>query len=225
MIDITIVIPAYKPTSLLKSCLDSLIEYTDLTKTKVIVVCNGSERDSVDYIFSLNNPSIRFVWSQEALGFTKAANIGLKMVDTPYLILLNTDVVLLPQEKHSWVNRMIQPLKDNPNLAITGIAQVWLNSRPFFPFFNVGLKKELVEKFGYLDEIFSPGYGEDIDLQWKMENAGYESLMVTTTMHIENKLNINDFPLYHASGGSFGRDSEALLNRAYGIIINRYFKS
>jgi GT2 family glycosyltransferase len=225
MIDITIVIPAYKPYTLLKRCVDSIINTTDLSRACVVVVCNGSDRESADYILNLNNPSITLVWCSEALGYPKATNIGIKISTTPYIILLNSDVILFQQPKHWWVEKMVSPLRTTPNLAITGLTQVWLFGRSFFPFAHVALKREIFEKLGYIDETFSPGYGEDIDYCFKITDAGYDSLIVADLVPDDNaRTNLSSFPIFHGGKESFGDErGTALQTRGFQIIKQKYF--
>jgi GT2 family glycosyltransferase len=227
MPETTIVIPAYKPVDLLKRCIESVISNTDMTRVEIIVVCNGSDRASADYLLDLNHPSIRLIWHVEALGYPKATNIGLKAANTPYLILLNTDAVVLPNVHiHFWVDALVNPMKMNSNIAVTGVAEVWLRGKLFFPFYCVGLQKDILEIEGYLDEGFSPGYGEDTDYCFRVANLDYELKMVTKNVpdHV-NKINLSEFPIHHVGHASFPPEQAGpLLDRAYGILIDRYFK-
>jgi len=222
MKDVTIVIPAYKPVSLLKKCIDSIIQNTDLNKVEVLIVCNGSEKESVDYL--LSNEFVRFIWYKEALGFTKAANIGLKHASTPYIILMNTDFKILPyKSKHDWVSTIIDPIKADPSISVTGPADMYILNRMYLPFFCVGLQKELLERFNYLDEAFSPGYGEDIDFCFKTTQAGFKLLRVgNTIVDHENRRYITDFPGYHSGQGSFGEEGARIALEHEEIIKARY---
>ena len=225
MIDTTIVIPAYKPVSLLKECIQSILKNTDLTKVEILVVCNGSDRESGEYLLEVSRDyPVRFIWYQEALGFTLAANIGLKFATTPYIILLNSDVVILDFcERHYWVNKLIGPLRNNAKVAVTGLCKMWFNHRPFFPFFCVGLTKEALEKVNYLDLSFSPGYGEDTDYCLRVCACGYDIVEVATdheTDH-ERKIHVSSFPINHYGRGSFKERGEELSRRADNILGSR----
>ena len=210
MIDTTIVIPAYKPVALLKQCIESIVEYTDLTKVKITVVCNGSDKESEEYI--LSKPYIKLLWFEDALGYPRATNEGLKTVDTPYVILLNTDITLLSQKKHEWVNILLSPLKENKQVAITGFNPIWMHFRSFVPFWGAALRTDVVKELGYLDEIFSPGYGEDADLCFKAVNADYDIVSVG-----------HNHVIHHSGQSSFKEERQYLSDRAYGILRERYF--
>ena len=86
MKDTTIVIPAYKPVALLKECVNSIIKYSDLTKVDVLVVCNGSDKESAEYLVQLNNSAIKFIWYSDALGFTAAVSYTHLTLPTIYSV-------------------------------------------------------------------------------------------------------------------------------------------
>jgi GT2 family glycosyltransferase len=226
MNDVTIVIPAYKPVSLLKECIQSIIDTAHMDSINVLVVCNGSDKESAEYLLSLDHKNINFIWYKDALGFTKAANIGLKHASTPYIVLLNTDVTFLTYtSRHEWVNQLINPLREDPQVSVTCAADMYAGGKLYFPFFCVGLQKSVLEKFNYLDEIFSPGYGEDIDFCFKTVNAGYRLQAVGSRVRDkENNRYITTFPAYHKGQGSFGEVGLNLAQRGHMIIHDRYFK-
>ena len=203
----SIVIPAYKPDHLLRSCLQEIINYTDLSDVEVIVICNGSNRESANMILDLGG-CFKLVWYPEAIGFTSAANIGFKLARSEHIIIMNTDAHLLTQEKDSWINKLLNPLND-PKVGITGLGMMWTEYGGFLPFFCTGIKRSLFHELGYLDERFNPGYCEDADFCFRARKAGYEVLQVDhSTPNHELKINVSDFPLHHAGEQSF-MDKEA----------------
>lgn len=226
--DTTIVIPAYKPVDLLKKCVDSVLAYTDMKQVELTIVCNGSDEKSAEYVMSLSKTGVPicFYWYKNALGFTRASNIGMKIAQTKYIILMNTDVEILTfAPRHQWVERLINPMRENNKIAVTGVAEMTFYGQPFLPFFCVGLQKHVLEQFNYLDEAFSPGYGEDIDFCFKVVRNGYEIKLITKNEldHI-NKRCISDFPMFHRGRASFGIDGAALAARGEQIIYERYIK-
>lgn len=225
---VTILIPAYKPVSLLQTCVDSIIETTDLTNTDVLVVLNGSDKESLMYLIGLDNPAIKFVWHSEALGFTKATNMGLKMITTPYILLMNTDVKLLNYwPKNKWLDELINPLKQDSNTAVTGVAPMTFLHKIYFPFFCVGLSRDIMVKMDYLDEAFSPGYGEDLDYCLRIQKAGYKQKLVETDAVADHdrKIYTSTYPIYHPGQGSFKEVGPELASRGYHIVVNKHFPS
>lgn len=203
----SIVIPAYHPYTLLEYCLTSIINNTDENLVEIIVVCNGSDRESADLVLN-NFPNVRLVWYKEALGFTKAANIGFKLVENPITIICNTDIAILDYwPKNQWLYTLIEPFTD-PQVGITGINPMFTPYGDFFPFFFTAIRSSLFEKIGYLDIAFSPGYGEDVDFCIRTRLANYKLIDVNQTEADKNaNRNVGSFPVYHKGEGSF-RDPE-----------------
>jgi len=227
MKETTILIPAYKPAGLLQTCVDSIIANTDLNVVDILIICNGSDIESLNYIIGLQNPAVKFAWYPEALGFTKATNIGLKMVTTPYIMLMNTDVQILNYwPKNAWLHELIFPLKEDSNIAVTGIAPMVFMRKTYFPFFHVGLSQNIMEKMGYLDEGFSPGYGEDLDYCLRVEQAGYKQKLInydnaTVALH-DKKMFTSPYPIYHPGQGSFKELGPELAYKGYERVTMKH---
>lgn len=203
----SITIPAYKPHFLLQECISRINRYTDLSDGEVIVVCNGSEKESANYVLSLGE-KYRLVWYDEPLGFTHAANICLTLAQAPYIILMNTDSFLEANYNNSWINRLLQPFEDDPFVGITGITDMVMEWGHYFPFCFVGLRKSMIEKIGLFDMRFSPGYGEDADMCYRAKANGYKLVNVAPVLKRENSVAFIDYPLTHIGEKSF-TDKEA----------------
>ena len=194
---ISIVIPTYNHLDdCLKPCLESLIKYTDFNDMEVIVVANGCKDKTKEYVESLGKP-FRLIWSDDGLGYTKATNLGIKESTGEIIILLNNDTVLLKQKKNDWINLLCLPLKDK--VGITCPLKLYSPSaeRHFAVFFCAAIKREMFDKIGLLDEIFSPGSGGDTDFSIKVEQLGYQVIQVPDNVHYTDKFMVGSFPIYH----------------------------
>lgn len=198
---ISIIIPTYNHLEdCLKPCLESIKEYTDLGAIEVIVVSNGSTDGTQEYVKGLGSP-FKLLDYPEPLGYTKATNLGIREATGEFLILLNNDTVLLPQAKNDWINKLHKPFIDSK----VGITGPLLNHSPsagrdFLVFFCVMLRKSVMEDVGYLDEVFSPGAGEDTDWCIKAIGKGYKMVVIPegSETKIAGGLVVGDFPIYHA---------------------------
>lgn len=89
---LTIVVPAYNVQPYIQQCLDSLIGQT-INDFKVIIIDDGSTDGTADickqYV-SKANGRMTYVY-QENKGLGAARNIGLNLVDTPYVCFLDSD--------------------------------------------------------------------------------------------------------------------------------------
>jgi GT2 family glycosyltransferase len=201
---VSIVIPAYKPASLLAGCLERIIKNTILSDIEIIVVCNGSDRESAEIVMNLGEP-FKLVWCADALGFTKATNIGIKLATGEYVVIMNTDAYLLDYyDKNVWLNRLIDPFKDT-KVGITGVGVMWSDFGKFLPFFCTAIRRTLFDELGLLDERFSPGYNEDADFCYRAVRARYDLLQVDNPHVDENNptRTITDFPIHHLGEQSF----------------------
>src|ERR1039458_4330746 len=109
---VSIVIPSYNHLQdFLIPCCQSIINYTDLTDVEIIIVANGCKDGTREYINSLG-PNFKLIWFDEGLGYTVATNEGVKVAEGEVIILMNNDVVLLPQRKNEWIEFLLEPLKD-----------------------------------------------------------------------------------------------------------------
>lgn len=178
--EVSIIVPTFNHfEDCLKPCLESIKETTDLDKVEIIVVANGCTDGTRDYM-QAQDEHFKLVWFDEPLGYTKATNEGLKVAKGEYIVFLNNDARLLPQEKNTWLNLMIDPMKKDPSIGVTGPLRDHspIEGYDFMVFFCATTRREVIDKVGLLDEWFSPGSGEDIDFCIKAANRGYKLLQV-----------------------------------------------
>lgn len=202
----SVIIPTYQHCNdLLKPCIESIIDYTDLSNVEVIIVANGCTDNTKEYCESLPEP-FKLIWIEEPAGYTKSTNEGIKIAQGEYIILLNNDCVLLAQEKNAWIDQMLEPFISEPNTGITG-AMMGHNfdiNKRFLIFFCVMIKSTLFDELGLLDEWFSPGGGEDTDFCIKAELAGYGIYQVPRGGNVTwgDTMMYSDYPIYHPGEGT-----------------------
>ena len=206
----SIIIPTYNHLEdFLAPCLQSIIKYTDLETAEVIVVANGCVDNTHNYVteLSLTYPNIKLIAEEKGLGYTKATNLGIKAAQGEYFVLLNNDTVLLEQKKNQWLDIMEEPFIDDPKMGITGplILGDKITQSTFIVFFCAMVPKKLFDELGILDEIFSPGSGEDIDFCVRAGKAGYKHKMVPgePLEKKDKKIYAGSFPIYHYAEGTF----------------------
>jgi len=233
----SVIIPTYNHLDkFLKPCLESIIRHTDLNNTEVIVVANGCVDDTVVYVndLSVKYPSIKLIESKEGLGYTKATNLGIKAAQGEYAILLNNDTVLLPQPTDCWLQQLELPFINDPKMGVTG--PLWIIDKitktRFVVFFCAMIPMRLFDELGLLDEVFSPGGGEDIDFCIKAQLKGYNLQVVPYDTNLQkseesSKTVIGNFPIYHYAEGTF-EDIESYgsltFKRNSLINLKRYVK-
>ena len=222
---VSIVIPAYRPAALLEGCLRGIIDNTNLSDIEIIVVCNGSDIESAQLVVNLGEP-FKLVWCRDAIGFTKATNMGLKLATGDYVIIMNTDAHLLNYyDKDAWLNKLIEPFKDS-KIGIAGVGIMWTEFGMFLPFFCTAIRRSLFDEIGILDERFSPGYSEDADFCYRAVKAGHNIVQVDN-IHVDEKnpaMSVTDFPIHHMGEQSFTNKPERLAHIAknYAILKEKW---
>lgn len=201
----SIVIPTYNHCNdLLRPCIESIQRTTDLTDIEVIVVANGCTDNTREYVESLGAP-FKLLWYPDALGYTLATNAGIRVAQGEYVLLLNNDVEILGCPQNSWLDRLTAPFVNNPKMALTGTLKLHdpdINY-DFIVFCCALVKRSVFEQLGLPDEIFSPGYGEDIDFSMRVLGAGLEWCCVDETKPV-NGMHVGNFPIWHKGNKTFG---------------------
>lgn len=85
----TIVIPNYNGIKYIEQCLESIYNGTVLD-VEAVVVDNASTDGSAELV-EKKFPKARLIKNSENTGFSVAVNQGIKISETPYVILLNND--------------------------------------------------------------------------------------------------------------------------------------
>jgi GT2 family glycosyltransferase len=99
----TVVVLNWNGRRLLPDCLDALAKQDlDPALWQAWVVDNGSTDDSLELLAS-DYPTVRVVETGANLGFAGGNNVALRMVDTPFVVLLNNDAHPEPD----WLRRLL----------------------------------------------------------------------------------------------------------------------
>lgn len=94
MLDVSIIVVAWNVRDLLYKCLKSIYDQTKNIVFEVIYVDNASEDGSVEMVrkeFS----EVKIIENKENEGFVKANNKGIEIAEGRYVLLLNSDTVIL----------------------------------------------------------------------------------------------------------------------------------
>ncbi len=188
-------------------------------KFKLIVVDNNS-RDSTKLILKKDNrPYKTLFFNKIGLGFGSGANVGLRHIETKYVLLVNPDTIL----NDTQIKKLYKAAKKYSNATILSPMHVnekgveHIPSRSFFftkdknTSLNTDnfcgdcsvehlsgaimlINKTNLDKIGFFDESFFLYY-EDDDLCIRSKNAGFENVLV------------HDVVISHVGGGSVGPDN------------------
>lgn len=233
--NVSIIIPTYNHLDdCLKPCLESVIKYTDLTDKELIIVANGCKDETAKYVLALQAiyPTIKLINIPEQAGYTHATNIGLSISRGEKIVLLNNDTILLPQAVDSWIELLAVPFQLG-NVGITGPLKLKADGMnfEFIVFFVAMITREVFNKVGLLNEVFSPGGCEDMEYAIRCEKQGYKIALAGEDMRLQDtgKAFTGTFPIYHKAEGTFDhipsykqsfRSNISLLHKMYPEYLN-----
>ena len=146
----SIVIPTYNHCDdLLKPCIESIIKYTNMADIEIIISANGCTDNTKSYVESLQkiHDNIKLIWSDKALGYPKATNLGIKASSCQKIVLLNNDCQLLFQNKSEWLQILENPFIENSKCGISCIIKEYsqVMKHPFAVFFCVMIDKNVFD--------------------------------------------------------------------------------
>jgi len=114
MLDLSIIIISFNTKSLLRDCLNSIIKNKGEIKLEIIVIDNGSSDKSPQMVEQLF-PQVKLIKNKENLGFSKANNLGIRKSKGKYILLLNSDTVIMPKTLETMINFM----ERNPQIGVS----------------------------------------------------------------------------------------------------------
>jgi len=220
---ISIIIPTYN--HLLNVCCNSIIKWTNLTDIEIIIVMNGCSSEKEEYVKSLIDQKypVRTIQFKDAIGYTKAINVGIRIASGDYLVLLNDDTIIL---NDNWLDILKQPFLNDVDTGITGPVKFTWDcgsiTRTAIAFWCCMFKKDLIQEIGYLNEDYNPGMGEDGEFSTKAELLGYKLVQVPidTAKAFGEGLSDSSFPIYHEGSGTFAdvKDSDTIKIRNISVL-------
>jgi len=191
---VSVVIPVWNGEKLLKKNLPLVFEALP-ENTEVIIIDDGSQDGSKKYLEKLKSPKkiiLRILFNQKNKGFVYTVNQGAKEARGEFVLLLNTDVV--PQK--DFLKPALKLFEDKEVFAVSlaeqdyGWAKIWWRGG----FIHIGdggksksphacawasggtgiFRKEMWQKLGGFDPLYSPYYWEDFDLGFRAWKQGWK---------------------------------------------------
>ena len=214
----SIIILSYNNLNLTQNCIESIRKYTNKNNYELIVIDNNSDEETVEYL--RNQDDLICIFNQENKGFAGGCNQGMKIASGDNVLLLNNDTLVTPNWLDNLLTALYSDDDIGAVGPITNYCsnyqQVSLPVNPqmdndeFFKNFNksdknkweerlrlIGfcllIKKEVVQKIGYLDELFALGNYEDDDYCLRIRKIGYRLLLCKDTF------------IFHVGSASFSQ--------------------
>jgi glycosyltransferase involved in cell wall biosynthesis len=121
---VSIVIPSYDCLEYLKTCLRSIVEFSQNVDYEVVVVDNASCSDVINYLRTLQDKDhFSVIFNEKNFGFTRAVNQGI-LASKPAndVILLNNDTLVT----RGWIEAFQEVKANYPEVGLIVPAQVVL---------------------------------------------------------------------------------------------------
>jgi hypothetical protein len=113
--DLSIIIVSYNTRQALKECLASIFAETTGISFEVLVVDNGSSDGSAAMVAS-DFPTVRLMENKENIGFARAVNYAIPLSTGRYILLLNSDTVVLDRT----TAKMVEFMDGEPEACVAG---------------------------------------------------------------------------------------------------------
>jgi ADP-heptose:LPS heptosyltransferase/GT2 family glycosyltransferase len=115
---VTISLLSMDNVEITSNTVDYLIKNTP-EDAEYILTVNGPGERMLEYFQKIDLPNKRVFHFPDNPGFIPAHNHALQYAKGRYFLVLNNDIYL---KENGWLSKLIQPLEDDPNVGITGLA-------------------------------------------------------------------------------------------------------
>jgi GT2 family glycosyltransferase len=113
---VEIIVCVHNALADVQRCLESVVRYTS-PPYALILVDDGSDTSTRDYLVEFSGAQgATLLRNEHALGYTFAANQGLRHSRADYVVLLNSDTIVTPE----WLDRMISCAESRPQVGLVG---------------------------------------------------------------------------------------------------------
>lgn len=211
---VAIIILTCNQKKMLEETLKSIISKMNYKNYKIYLVDNGS-KDRHDLMVKKKFPKVDVTRNKKNLGFSKANNIGIKKAlkeyKPDYFLLMNDDMEVNDKD---FLKKMLKVAEKDKKTGVVGCQQVYPDGElqdigGYFKNWNLTkilkfkqgeildvdqfmgsvmlIKKEVINKIGGLDEIFTPFLLEDSDYCLRAKKVGYSIKIVTDAKVIHKK--------------------------------------
>ena len=222
----SIVIISYNTLPYTRLCIESIRQYTDADSYELIVVDNASSDGSVQWL--QRQSDVIGIFNTQNEGFPKGCNQGIAQATGSDILLLNSDTIVTPRWLEQLRRALYSDERVGAVSCVANNCSNWQRvdaayasieeMESFAEQYNqtdsskwerrlvlVGFcllfKRQVYEKIGGLDEIFTPGNYEDDDYCLRMWQAGFTLLLCKDTF------------IHHFGGASFIQAEDPALQK------------
>lgn len=210
----TVIIPVWNGRNDLPACLTALMKQTGVT-FEVIAVDDESSDGSAEFI-STHFPQVRLLRTHTNTGFSAACNVGLRHATGDVLVLLNQDTEVksgwlaaltntlrsdkqigIAGSKALYADGTLQHVGGQVNVLGNGVHIASKEKdrgqyeervdADYVTGAALAITRSAYQKVGGLDERFDRAYYEDVDLCYRVRDAGYRVVYEPTSVLVHNE--------------------------------------
>ncbi len=188
---LSIIIVSYNTSKLLFECINSIYLHVPKLSFEIIVVDNDS-KDGTQMMLKEKYPTIKLIELNENVGFGSANNIGVQASKGEYILLLNSDVIII----ENFIDELIEYLKANPNTGILGPKLLNCDMSLQYSCRNFPTLRDILYREIYINDYISPKF---INNHWEMRKWSFDS--IRTVDYICGAVMIMKKSLFEKIGG------------------------
>ena len=220
MTKVSCVVPIYNALDDVKILLKSILDNFNFDLGEVILINDCSSKpETSEFLkeYTQQHPQLKYYENEQNLGFVKTCNRGMQLANNEIIVLLNSDTII-PKE---FCERIIKCFNSDEKIGIAspisahspayfiplpkGMTVEEMNQKlrskhkcsyPVIPNaegFCFCIRKEVIEKQGYLDTVWGKGYHEEVDFAYRAITNGWKNVL------------IDDLYVFHKAEASFGK--------------------
>ncbi|MGL5520402.1 MAG: glycosyltransferase family 2 protein [Metamycoplasmataceae bacterium] len=197
--EVSILIPCYNAEKTIKKCLDSITKQT-YQNFKIIIVNDGSTDNTEKAILDYNDKRI-ILKNQKNLGISKARNVLMDLVETPYFFFLDSDDSI----DKNLIQKNLDEISKNKDLDLIFFYAYNVINNKNKKWFVMKPKKKIITKEQYLRS--------NIVFAW--------NIFYRTSFIKNNKLKFNDKYRFFEDAGTL--NYWFLLTKNVAIINERLY--
>jgi O-antigen/teichoic acid export membrane protein/glycosyltransferase involved in cell wall biosynthesis len=174
LMDLTVVIPARNAEQLLPACMESAVR----ERPCAVIVVDG---ESTDRTADIAREYGAMVVSDQGQGLPVARELGTELAETPYVALVDADVVLPEGALHSLREELVEKGYTGLQAGLRSIGgprywgralaqhHRWGRSKNWFGLVATIFERDTLLRIGFDHKFVS---GEDIELRWRLQREG-----------------------------------------------------
>lgn len=204
---VDVVVPVYNQLHVVRSCLESVLRWTDPEVDRVTIVADACDRRTTSFLREWCElyQGARLLENPRNLGFVRSCNRGLRASSAEIALLLNSDTWVTPR----WTDKFVACMASDPRIGVasplsnfaphmqvlmlpgldclemaTRIEEAWDGEYPDVTTpegFCFAIHRRCLAAVGYLDEAYDQGYGEESDFALRANYFGFRTVCATDT--------------------------------------------